>query len=120
MTEIAGAATHTDVSQPTVALSAVSNLGGLATAAATGNIKAGQAAATITGVASLAASPKDATQKIATAVDAVQTGFSAANLAASSAGSVASAIQGALAPTPPPPPAPRPPSKPSCSVPGAC
>jgi hypothetical protein len=118
--DIGGSATYTDVSQATSALSAVSNLGGLVTTAATGNIKAGQGAATVTGVASLATSPKDATKNVATTADAVQTLFSATDLVMSVGNSIASGVRAALSPNPALPPTPPPPSAPKCSISGAC
>ncbi|MFZ5983095.1 MAG: RHS repeat-associated core domain-containing protein [Acidobacteriota bacterium] len=72
--EILGEATNTDVSAAAEALEASGNLGGLlSTAASGGDLEKGKAGATVTDVASLAASPKDATKNAATLVDAGRT-----------------------------------------------
>jgi RHS repeat-associated protein len=121
VTDVAGAATHTDVSGAQGALSATGNLGGLVVTAATGgNLKAGDAAATITDAGSLITSPREATKNLATGVDAVRTAGSTYDLVKTVGSSAASAIRGALSPSPAAPPAPRPPSTPGCSVAGAC
>jgi succinyl-CoA synthetase beta subunit len=73
VTDVAGAATKTDVHEAQEALDATSNLPGLAVTAAGGNLKAGQTAATITDVASLAVNPKDAMRNTATVLDAGKT-----------------------------------------------
>src|SRR5271156_109402 len=78
--DIVGAATGTDVSKAQDALDATSNLPGLAVTAATGNLNAGKAAATISDVATLAASPREAMRNVATAAGAGRTAVSAGQL----------------------------------------
>ena len=60
---------------------------------ARGNLAAGQAAATLTSVAALAANPEEAARNAATAVEAGRTAFSAANLARSVVNAVSSEIK---------------------------
>lgn len=97
----AGALTNTDVSQATDVLSATSNLGGLATTAATGgNLEAGQAAATVTNVATLAQAPLEASANPGTAVDAAQTISDGLALGDRVAGAISSALRGLFAPMP--------------------
>jgi RHS repeat-associated protein len=102
--DVAGAATKTDVHEAQEALDATSNAAGLVVTAATGgNMKAGQTAATVGEMASLAMSPKEATKNVATAVDAGRTVFSAGSLLKSAWNSFSSAVSGAFAPSPGPP-----------------
>ena len=102
--DVAGAATKTDVHEAQEALDATSNAAGLVVTAATGgNMKAGQTAATVGDMASLAMSPKEATKNVATAVDAGRTVFSAGSLLKSAWNSFSSAVSGAFAPSPGPP-----------------
>jgi RHS repeat-associated protein len=113
-TDVLGAATHTDVSEGQEVLSATQNIPGLVTTAATGNLKAGDAAATLGNAASLATSPKEALKNPATMADSAQTVKDSGGL-----------IQGAVKAvqnffSPAPPPAPKPPPPPSYSVAGAC
>jgi RHS repeat-associated protein len=121
LTDVTGAVTKTDVSGAQQALSATGNLGGLVTTAATGgNLKAGEAAATITDAASLVGNPREATKNLATGVDAVRTAGSTYDLVGSAVSSAASGMRGALSPRPAAPPTPRAPSPPGCSVAGVC
>lgn len=117
----AGALTNTDVSQATEVLSATSNLGGLATTAATGgNLEAGQTAATITNVAVLAQAPLEAAANPGTAVDAVQTVSEGINLGDRVADAAASALRGLFAPTPAKPTVRRRPPLPPDCLQGVC
>jgi hypothetical protein len=101
--DVAGAATHTDVSKAQDALDATGNLGGLVvTAASGGNFKAGQTAATMTEVATLAVSPKDAFRNTATVVDAARTVFSVGQSIRDNWGSFKNAVMGVIGSTPNP------------------
>jgi len=71
--DVIGAATHRDVSGANDVLDATGNFPGLAVTAATGNLKAGKVAATISDAATLATNPREAMRNAATAVDAGRT-----------------------------------------------
>jgi len=114
-TQIIGAATNTDTTAAQDALSATSSLPGLATAAATGNLKAAQTVTTLTNAATLAAAPNEAVKNPATTVDAAQTVKETTGLVQSTINTIKSWFS-----TPTPPPAPKPPPPPNCSVAGAC
>lgn len=117
----AGALTNTDVSQATEVLSATSNLGGLATTAATGgNLEAGQTAATITNVVALAQAPLEAATNPGTAVDAVQTVSEGIDLGDRVADAAASALRVLFAPTPAKPTVRRQPPLPPDCLQGGC
>jgi hypothetical protein len=108
VTDLAGAATNTNVEAAQKGLDSVSNVPALLTTVATGNPDLGAKVGTISDAAQLAAKPQEALKNAATMADAVKTGAGVADL-------VKSAVS-----TPPPPSAPKPPPPPSCSVAGAC
>lgn len=117
----AGALTNTDVSQATEVLSATSNLGGLATTAATGgNLEAGQTAATVTNAVALGMEPQAALANPGTAVDAVQTVLEGGTLSERVTTAVTSAVRGLFVTTPMKPTVNRqPPVPPECDQ-GVC
>lgn len=79
--DLAGAATKTDASKTDKALGAMGNLGGLTvTAFSGGNLKAGEAAATLTNAGTLALNPADAARNVATAAEAGKTVVDTYNL----------------------------------------
>ena len=120
VTDLAGAATKTDVQGAQNALDSVSNVPALVTTAATGNPTAGAAVGTLSDAAQLGAKPQEALKNPATMADAAKTVSGTVDLGRSAAGAAASAMRGANAPVPTPPPAPKPPPPPSCHVAGAC
>jgi hypothetical protein len=108
ITDLAGAATNTNVEAAQKGLDSVSGVPALVTTAATGNPSLGSTVGTLSDAAQLAAKPQEALKNAATMADAVKTGAGVADL-----------VKGALS-TPAPPSAPKPPPPPSCSVAGAC
>ena len=113
-TGLIGQATKTDVTEGQAALNATSTGPGLLTTAATGSIKAGEVATTITNVASLAKAPQEAVKNAATTLGAVQTVKDTGGLIQRTVNAVKMFLN------PPPPPAPKPPPAPTCIASGAC
>ena len=95
--DIMGAATNTDVKKGDAALAAAGNLAGLvATDVSGGNPRVGAAVATISNVATLAASPREAMRNAATAADAVRTTVEGYQEAHGDWSSIKAAVRAAL------------------------
>ena len=80
VTDLAGAATNTNIESAQKGLDSVSNVPALVTTAATGNPGLGSTVGTLSDAAQLAAKPQEALQNAATLADAVKTGAATASL----------------------------------------